>query len=142
MEAKVHYRIHNSQPFVPVLSKILKSTSYRIHFNLTLLRATPPKYSRTFTLPHQNPASIFLLPIRATRPAHLILLDLITRIIFGEQYKSCSSSLCSLLQPPVTPSFLIPNRVLSGETPHFFATFAVTQYDTIANTAEYSETMF
>ena len=36
-------------------------------------------------------------PIRATCPAHLILLDFITRTILGEAYKSLSSSLCSLL---------------------------------------------
>ena len=37
-------------------------------------------------------------PIRATCPVHLILLDFITRTILGEQYKSFSSSLCSLLR--------------------------------------------
>ena len=43
-------------------------------------------------------------PIRATFPAHLILLDFITRTILAEDYKSFSSSLCSLLHSPVTSS--------------------------------------
>ena len=48
-------------------------------------------------------------PIHATCPAHLILLEFITRTILGEEYKSFSSSLCSLLHSPVTSSLLGPN---------------------------------
>ena len=34
-------------------------------------------------------------PIRATCPAHLILIDFVTRTILGEEYKSFSSSVCN-----------------------------------------------
>ena len=36
-----------------------------------------------------------------------------TRTMFGEHYKSLSSSLCSLLHSPVTSSLLCPNILLS-----------------------------
>ena len=52
-------------------------------------------------------------PIHATCPAHLILLDFITRTILGEQYRSLSSSLCSFLLCLVTSSLLGPNIVLN-----------------------------
>jgi hypothetical protein len=41
-------------------------------------------------------------PIRATCPAHLILLDAITQTILGEEHRSLRSSLCSFLQSLVT----------------------------------------
>jgi len=43
-----------------------------------------------------------LAPIYSMCPAHLSIGDLITRIIFGEEYRSLSSSLLSFLQFPVT----------------------------------------
>ena len=45
-------------------------------------------------------------PIRDTCPTHLILLDLITRTILGEEYRSLSPSLCCFLQSTVTSSLL------------------------------------
>ena len=52
--------------------------------------------------------------IRATRPAHLTILDLITRTIFGEDYRSLSSSLRSFLHFPVTSSLSGPNILLNA----------------------------
>ena len=54
-----------------------------------------------------------LSPIRATCPTHLIRPDFIIRTVFGEQYRSLSSSLCSFLQSLVTSSLLGPNILLS-----------------------------
>ena len=52
-------------------------------------------------------------PTRATCPAHLILLDFMTRTILGEEYRSFGSSLCNLLHSPVTSSLLGPNILLN-----------------------------
>ena len=52
-------------------------------------------------------------PIRATCPAHLSLLDFITQMIFGEEYRAQSFSLCSLLHSPVALSLLGPNILLN-----------------------------
>ena len=47
----------------------------------------------------------------ATWPAHLILLEFITRTIFGEQYRLVSSSLFSFLHSPVALSPLASNTL-------------------------------
>jgi len=67
-------------------------------------------------------------PIRATSPAHHIILDFIARTILGEQYKSLSFSLCNLLHYPVTSSLLGPNilpNTIFSNTFNFLSSFNV-----------------
>ena len=67
--------------------------------------------------PSGFPTKIVYTPLhsllRATCPAHLILLDFITRTIFGEEYRSLRSSLCSFLHSVVTSSLFGPNILLN-----------------------------
>ena len=72
------------------------------------------KRSPSLRFPYQNPVDKTPLPHTCYMPAHLIILDLITRTILGEEYKSLRSSLCSALHFPVTSSLLGPNIPLSN----------------------------
>jgi hypothetical protein len=60
------------------------------------------KWSLSIRFSHQYPVYASPTPIYATCPAHVIL-DLIAQTIFGEQYRSLSSSLCSFLHFPFRP---------------------------------------
>ena len=116
---KVHYRTHKRPPPVPTSANSIQfpqplSTSSRSililssHLRLHLLNGLFPSGFPTITLCTPLPSSI-----HATCLAHLILLDFITRTIFGEEYSSLSSSLCNFLHSPITPSLLGPNILLN-----------------------------
>ena len=83
-------------------------------------------------------------PTRSTCPAHLILLDFISRKILREQYKSFSSSLCNLLHSPVTSSLLGPNTCSGTERSNslFFKTFAFLLRPTKPRTEGIAEILF
>ena len=90
-------RLQPPPPHLPILSHINPfhfpySTSWRSIFNIIFPSTHgSSKWSLSLMFPHQNPLCTSPFPIRATCPAYLSLLDLITRIIFGEQYRSIST---------------------------------------------------
>ena len=59
------------------------------------------KWSLSLRFSHQNPVYASPFPIRATCPALVILLHLVTRTILGEEYRTLISLLCSFLHSPV-----------------------------------------
>ena len=107
---KVHYRVDKCPPHVHVLSHINPvhaphPTSWiSILILSSHLRLVSSEWSLSLRFPHQNPVYTSPLPHTRYMPAHFILLDLITCTIFGEDYRSPSSSLCSFVHSPVTSS--------------------------------------
>ena len=102
----------------PIQSIYPHPTSWRsiilsTHLRLGLPSGLFPFGFTTKTLHTPSPQ-----PIRATCPAHLILLDFITRTILGEVYRSFISSLCNPLHSPVTSSLhgpnILPNTMFSN----------------------------
>ena len=106
---------------IPFVSKIYPdyaspSHCLKVYFNVVL--PSKPRHSKcvlSLRSSQQNPVCTSHLPLMCymLRSAHFILIDLITQIIFGEEYRTLGSSLCSILLSPITSPFLGPNVFLS-----------------------------
>ena len=108
-----HLQVPATCPYPSQIDLVHALTLHFLQIQLTIIFSSNPgssKWSLSLRSPHQNP---LLSPIGTTSPAYLILLDLTTRIIFGEQYRSLSSSLYSFFHSHVTSSLLGPNILLS-----------------------------
>jgi hypothetical protein len=121
---------HSQQPATPPYPQPAQSSPFRpsqflkIRFNIILPSMSGfSEWSLFLRFPHQN--SVSTSPVSQTcyvpSPSHSLL---ITRIIFGKQYRQLSSSLCSFLQTPVshtvasTPKYL-PRHPLPVHQPTF-----------------------
>ena len=103
---EVHHCVHKRLPLISVLSQMNPVHSFWYYFLKTNFNNYFPFYSQSFSvfpfITASSPKLYAFLCMHAIHPAHLILLDFITPIIFNEKKKSWKSSLCNFFLPLIT----------------------------------------
>jgi hypothetical protein len=124
---KFHYRFHKTSPMVLLLRQ-----SNKVHstlpclYEICLNAIHPPTLCSSsgllLSVFRKNNIYLFLFSVRTTCETHLILVELIILITLGKGYKSHSSTLCSVLHPPIThpSSVQIFSSALCYETPSVY----------------------
>ena len=121
----IHYRTHKRPPSVRTLSQpypVHIPTSHLLEIHPHIIHESTPRsphWSPSLRFPHQDPVHPLSSPIRSTCPAHLIILDFITRTILGEEYKSFS---CWLITKITKYSFMCIEN-WQHKFPHIVLTF-------------------
>jgi hypothetical protein len=116
---KVHCHVHKHLSPVRIPNQSNPVDACPSHFfkiNFTSIFPSMPNLPSCLFisgLPTKTLYAPLLSQIRAVCSTHLIILDLITWMIFGEQYRAYGCSLCSLLHSPVTLSLLDQSIFLS-----------------------------
>ena len=123
----VHYRIHKCPPTVPILIPINlvhvpNPTSWKSFLILSSHLVWVFQVTFSLRFPHQKPVRTSSFSTRATYPTYFILLDLITRIMFGDEYVSLNTSLCSFIYFAITLSLLGPicSSLPYSQTPSYY----------------------
>jgi hypothetical protein len=105
----------------PVRSSPYPTTQLKIHLNI-IHSCTPESsnYSLSLRFPNQTLYVPFLSSIRIACPAYLILLDLIIRIIFDEQYRSYSCFYWPSVTPPSMWETMFHTHIQQEKKAYFY----------------------
>ena len=115
-----YYHVYRNPLLGPLLSQTnpihtLTSYFFQIYFNILSSMPMSSKWPLSAGFPTITLYAFLCFPIHATSPNPCILLHLVVLLIlvFGQKYRSWSSSLCNFLHLPITCTLLCRNILLS-----------------------------